>query len=111
MLLLHDGQCDQDVDLRNVVTVFQGPVEERSFEVRLDRHSFCMHVQHTYLGFSYPAPSSVSRCHWGYSTREHINQSWHGVHGDMGSNGMAFFLFHVIKNTPGKMMRHPRANM
>lgn len=47
MLLLHDRQCGRGVDLRNVVIVFQGPVGERSFEVRLDCRSFCMHVRHT----------------------------------------------------------------
>lgn len=59
MLLLHDGQCGWGVDLRNVVIVFQGPVGERSFEVRLDRRSFCMHVRHTCNDIHGPQSSRV----------------------------------------------------
>lgn len=47
VLLLHDRQCGRGVDLRNVVVIFQGSVGKRSFEVRLDRRPFCMHVLHT----------------------------------------------------------------
>lgn len=47
VLLLHDGQCGWGIDLGNAVVVFQGSVGKRSFEVRLDRHPFCMHVLHT----------------------------------------------------------------